>query len=199
MVKLAILLSEGFEEIEAVTTIDILRRASIQIDSILVDNKQDRQVKGSHDITLVADKLLQDFSSAGNQLLDIYDGIIYPGGPAVKNLLKNDEIVALAKQFNEKGKMVAAICAAPQILAKAGLLKNKRITHYPGCNQYMEESGAFVELEQAAIIDGDIVTGSSAGNCVLFALSIIEYFKGIESKADMIKQLVISPSTGTII
>ncbi|EGC28669.1 hypothetical protein DICPUDRAFT_159871 [Dictyostelium purpureum] len=180
-VKLAIFIFDGFEEIEAVTTIDLLRRANILVDIVSVENKK-KLIKGSHYIEISADISWDEFNA------ELYNGIIIPGGPGINKLLLNEQVVEMVKKFGHaNNKTIAAICAAPQILGKSGLLVGKKVTHFPGCKQFMD--GAFEEIDKAAIADGNIITGASAGVSQTFALKIVEHLKGIEASTLLYNQI----------
>ena len=124
MAKTAIFLAEGFEEIEALTVVDLLRRAGIEI--TMASITESRQVTGSHDIKVEADALLSDIN------FDDIDMIILPGGmPGTNNLDACEELTAHIREFADAGKKLAAICAAPRVFGKMGILSGKRATCYP--------------------------------------------------------------------
>ncbi|WP_338972937.1 DJ-1 family glyoxalase III [Spiroplasma endosymbiont of Panorpa germanica] len=165
--KVAVFLAQGFEEIEAVSTIDVLRRADFEVNVISIS--KDLEVRGSHDIIVKADNLFEgaDFSQ--------YDCLVLPGGqPGTDNLMEFSPLRDLLLQHASKNKVIAAICAAPQILGMLGLADNKEITHYPGCTKFLDK--AILKPHMASIEDGKIITGSSAGAALKFALQIIDHF-----------------------
>lgn len=180
MKKLAIILHQKVEEIEAVTTIDLIRRAGLTID--LFSATDQLEIVGSHQIHLQAEKTIDQLK------VEDYDGIVFPGGPAVDELLKMDNIVNFATTFNQGQKLVAAICAAPQILGKVGLLKGKKVTHFPSSNQFMDE--AIEQLDQEVIIEGNLITSAGAGTAVAFGLTIIEYLIDAQKKEEIKKQII---------
>lgn len=123
MKKVAVMLADGFEEIEALTVVDIIRRANITCDMFSVSSME---VKGAHDIVVKVDKLI-------SEEVKEYDVIVLPGGmPGATNLRDNEEVIGLVKWFNDNKKIVAAICAAPIVLGKAGIIEGKKVTSYPG-------------------------------------------------------------------
>ena len=123
MKKVIVPLAQGFEEIEALTIVDILRRANVDVTMAALESLH---VKGAHGIVVVADALLKEMN-ANN-----FDMIALPGGlPGATNLAADPTTQALLKEFDAKGKMIAAICAAPMVLGKLGLLKGKKATCYP--------------------------------------------------------------------
>ncbi len=167
-----ILLAEGFEEIEALTQTDVLRRANIDVLNVGVTGME---VTGAHNITVKADISIKE--AAGK----IPDGIILPGGiPGTPNIAKSDMAVELIKKVNEKGGMVAAICAAPSILGEMGLLEGKKAICYPGFEDKLK--GAEI-TKKSVVKDGNIITSRGAGTAMDMALAITEYIKGESSKA----------------
>ncbi|AUF83621.1 DJ-1 family protein [Mesoplasma syrphidae] len=179
--KVAIFIHPGFEEIEAITIIDILRRAEIEIDLIALSDSL--KVMGSHQIEINTDY------SCHNFIDNDYQGIIIPGGPGVNGLFENDFLISTIKKFNETQKMVAAICAAPQLLGKAGITVNKKITGYPGCNRFLDEA---ILNNKPYSIDENIITGQSAGTAIKFALTIVGYLKDQTISEKVAKALVIN-------
>jgi len=168
MNKAALFLANGFEETEAVGTLDVLRRGCI--DTTLVSITGGRKVNGAHGITIEADALLvkTDFPS--------FDALVLPGGmPGSANLnVCNPLKQRLANHFHE-GKLVAAICAAPLVLGGLGLLFGRRATCYPGFESYL--AGATLAGEPV-VTDGNVITGKGPGFVFDFALAIIRYLKG---------------------
>ena len=173
MSKVLMPLAEGFEEIEAVTVVDLLRRAGIEVQTASLGA---REVTGSHGITVLADLGL-DAAAA-----DDYDMIVLPGGmPGADHLKKDARVVALLRQFAAAGRYTAAICAAPGVLAHAGLLEGRAATSYPGF--LTRESAAGLRLsEDPVVVDGRVVTSRGPGTAVHFALALIELLAGAEAR-----------------
>ncbi|AKX33986.1 4-methyl-5(b-hydroxyethyl)-thiazole monophosphate biosynthesis protein [Spiroplasma litorale] len=188
MANIAIFLANGFEDTEMVATNDILNRAKkqfpgsfdiIDIVSITKDNK----VTGSYGTTVVANKLIDEIN------FDAYDCLVLPGGGlGVENLEKSDKLLKALKDFKEKEKTIAAICAAPQILGKLGLVDGVEVTHYPGCVEGLDK--AIKKPQMAAISDKNVITGSSIGGALQFALQIVDHFTSTEQMLDIYKSLV---------
>lgn len=176
-----ILLAEGFEEIEAVVCIDILRRAGLKTITASLDKR--KLVCGSHNIEIQADLELRDFSG-------LPDVLILPGGSVgSKNLSLSPKVADIIKKCHTSGKIIAAICAAPAVvLSPLGILNNKKVTCYP--DQKNKLNFAAVYVDKKVVVDGNIITGQSAGTAFHFALKIVEILKGVKT-ADMIKQAVI--------
>lgn len=159
------ILADGFEETEAVTFIDLLRRAEINVTILGLDSLE---IRGAHDITVRADNTLDSFNKE-------YDGIILPGGmPGTTNLANSPEVIEHIKSCFNKGLLCAAICAAPTVLAKAGILEGKKAVCFPGCESSLPEA----VIDKPVIRDGNIITSRAVGTAIAFSLEIISYFKG---------------------
>lgn len=181
-IKAMILLAPGFEDLEAVTIIDILRRAKFQV---AVISLREDEVTGTRGTRIVTDGNLA--------LLDkqaAFDLIVMPGGqPGSDNLVADPRVINLLKMQASAGRFVAALCAAPKVLAKATLIKNKRITHYPGALTAAEQQGAIV-TENPVEVDGKLITGRSPGAAMDFALMLIEQLSGHELRQTIETDLV---------
>lgn len=180
MIKVSVLLADGFEEIEALTAVDLLRRARIYVDTISITD--DYTVHGAHGINVQTEDLFDevDFSES--------DMIVLPGGmPGTTNLKEHAGVRKVVKEHTQAGKYVGAICAAPTVLADLGLLKGKKITCYPTVEQ--EIQGA-VLLRTPVAVDGNIVTGRGAETAVEFALKLIEVLEGEEKAQEVAKAIV---------
>ncbi|MFH1782457.1 MAG: DJ-1 family glyoxalase III [Candidatus Omnitrophota bacterium] len=165
-----LILAEGFEDIEAVTAIDILRRAQIEV---TVAGLTDIKVKGARGTVVLADKKLND---AG----DDFDALILPGGmPGATNLSRSAKVTSLIKEMYEKEKLIAAICAAPAVvLAPLGILKGKNATCYPGMEDSFDKDVSYKEDDVVA--DKNIITSRGPGTAILFSLKIVEILVGKE-------------------
>lgn len=167
-------LAEGFEEIEAIAVIDILRRANISLKTVSVHPS--KNVTAAHGVTVVADILLEDVD------LKIADMLILPGGmPGTRNLGKSDKLIELLVQAQEQDLYIAAICAAPTVLSKAGVLKGKKAICYPGFEAELE--GAVIH-DDLVVRDGKIITSKGPGTAMVFAYALVDILKGnLESDA----------------
>ena len=162
MKKVAVFLAEGFEEIEALTVVDIMRRAGIHCDMVATDSLE---VKGAHNIFVKADR------EFGEDLKD-YDLIVFPGGlPGATNLRDDKRVTDLAKYFYENNKLVSAICAAPIVLAKADIITGRNITSYPG---FEEELKGCNYTENKVEVDGNIITSRGPATAMEFAYKLLE-------------------------
>jgi 4-methyl-5(b-hydroxyethyl)-thiazole monophosphate biosynthesis len=164
--KILVPLAEGFEEIEAVSIIDVLRRANIGVVSAHLGKNP---VTGSHGIPVTADT---DIAGVKD---DDFTGIVLPGGmPGSTNLKESDSVINLVSALHGRGSLVGAICAAPIALGLAGILKGKKATCFPGYET--ELTGARV-LAWPVVIDGNIITAKGAGCAIPFALEIVGILK----------------------
>ncbi len=174
MPKVLVPLAQGCEEIEAVTVIDILRRAKIEVVSAGLDA---HPVRASRGVMLLADTTLD---AAMQQEFDM---IVLPGGqPGTNNLKADARILALLKRMSAQGKYVAAICAAPSVLATAGLLDGKQATSFPG------SLDAFAQVRQqhaAVVVDGKLITSRGPGTAQDFALTLVEHLLGHATREEV--------------
>ena len=167
MKKVIVFLAEGFEEIEAISIIDVLRRAEVSVTTLSIS--KEKQVKGAHNVPVVADKLFDEVNFAS------YDMIVLPGGmPGAKNLQEHEGVRKQIEAF-EKDKQIGAICAAPMILGGMGLLKGKRATCYPGFEAELIEAKI---TDEAVTVDGNITTGKGPAFAMQFALQLVETLAG---------------------
>lgn len=176
--KALVPLAEGFEEIEAVSIIDVLRRAGIDVITAHVTGNP---VTGSHGIPVTADRRLDGVHA------EDFDLIVLPGGmPGSENLRNDERVLALVRQIQSSGGLVAAICAAPTVLAAAGVLAGRQATCFPGCES--ELAGAIYN-PKPVVVDGTIVTGRGAGCAIPFALEIVGLLKGKDVMRGLGKKL----------
>jgi len=161
--RLIVPLAEGFEEIEAVAVIDILRRANIKVDVVGIE---DEIVAGRNGIKILCDKVIADVKP------EDYDGIVLPGGnPGYKNLENNQQVINFIKTFNSKGKLIAAICASPTILEKIGVLEGKKATCYPSMRDKIKNF-----VDERVVVDKNVITSQGPGTAIEFALEIVRFF-----------------------
>ena len=182
MSKAAVFFGTGYEEIEALTVVDILRRAGIE--TLMVSAMDQRHVEGSHNIMVEMEMLVREVD------FEQVDVIVLPGGmPGTKKLEACEELMAQVDDFIAKGKLVAAICAAPSILGHRGHLQGKKACAYPTMEDQL--TGAQV-LKQPAVIDGNIITGRGMGAAIPFGLAILEKLQGREAAEKMAETIVYS-------
>lgn len=164
MPRVLIPLVDGFEEMEAIAPIDLLRRADI---TVVTAGIGEMKATGSHGITVETDAQWNTVDVAS------FDAIVLPGGPGWKRLSEASGLYEHLQSFAAAGKLVGAICAAPAILARAGLLKGKRAACFPGVEDELTSQGAELVREEV-VFDGRIVTSRGAGTATPFALALIE-------------------------
>ena len=180
MKKAAVLLADGFEEIEALTAVDLLRRARIYVDTVSISD--DYMVHGAHGINVQTEDLFEEVNFAE------FDMIILPGGmPGTKNLEEHKGVLRVVKDFHENGKYIGAICAAPGILGAMGILKGKRAACYPSVEERL--SGAVI-MKVPVIQDGNIITARGAGVAIDFGLALVAALCGAEKSAAIRKEIV---------
>ncbi len=171
-----ILLAPGFEEAEALVPADMLRRANIETALVSITGEP---VPGSHNITVTADLTLDQVDP------DKMDMVVLPGGgPGHKNLGKEPKVEALVRQAVEKDVWVAAICAAPTLLGRWGLLEGKKAVCYPGMEAGL--TGAQAQMADGVVKDGKMITGRAAGSAFDFGLALVEALAGWD-EADKIQ------------
>lgn len=177
--KLYAFLADGFETVEALGVVDIMRRGGVEVCTVSVSDRL--EVVTSHNITVLADKLFDDcdFSDA--------DVVFLPGGlPGTKNLEAHEGLCALIDKAFADGKYIAAICAAPSVLGHRGILKGKRATCFPG---YEDELDGAIPTGEGFCVDGKIITGKGMGKTIDFALAILEALTG-KDNAEQIKSKI---------
>lgn len=176
MKKVLCIMSDGFEELEAVGTIALLRRAGISIDVVSL---HDTQATGRFDLTISKISNIKDVDTS------IYDALFLPGGPHYAELEKNVRVKEIIMDFINANKVISAICAAPTILGRMGLLKNKQYTCFTSMNE--EFGGTYIDAYTA--VDGNLVTGRSAAAVIDFAFALIEKLEGKEREAAVKKEI----------
>jgi protein deglycase len=181
MARVITILAEGFEETEAVTFIDLLRRAGIEV---ILLGLTSSKVKGSHAIIVEADGLLEHFTGP-------FDGIVLPGGqPGTNTLAESAIVLDYIQKAHAKGLLCAAICAAPLVLGKAGILNGVRATCFPGVENRL--TGTVIE-KKPVVRDGNIITSRGVGTAIVFALEIITYFNGTGAAEKIASSIVYNP------
>jgi len=180
MQPIAVLLAEGFEEIEAIAIIDTLRRAEF---TVTTAGLAGISVTGAHTITIQADTTLAKLTAA------TLGAVVLPGGmPGAANLAASSAVITLLQQVRAAGKPVAAICAAPLVLDKAGLIKGKRITCYPGFESQCTSATVTSERVQ---VDGDLVTARGPGAAIEFALALITLYGKPDTAAKLRQAMIV--------
>ncbi len=180
MGKVAILLAPGFEELEAVTVIDVLRRGGVEV---VIAGLTPEPVPSARDVKIVPDTTVEALDPAE---LDL---VVLPGGiPGVENLKKDPRVKKLIEEVRARGKRCAAICAAPGALAAFGVLEGKRATIYPSLKDQLK--GAKLE-EAPVVVDGDVVTSQGPGTAMAFAFKLLELLAGQEKAKEIAQQMLV--------
>lgn len=176
--KVAVLLANGFETLEGLTVVDILRRGEVECNTFSLDGNE---VTTSHNVVVKADKNIMD------EEIKSYDFLVLPGGmPGSTNLRDNERVIELVKEFNNNKKWVCAICAGPISLGKAGITEGKNVTCYPG---FEDQLGNCNYKNELVVVDGNIITGRGPAAAIPFAFEILA--KISEEKADKVKKAML--------
>jgi 4-methyl-5(b-hydroxyethyl)-thiazole monophosphate biosynthesis len=168
MTHVAVLFAPGFEEIESMTIVDVLRRAGIKTHLVGLEKKT---VKGAHQVSIRMDTVLDESDK------DVFDAVVLPGGaPGYINLKEDSRVLDLLNEKYKAGNLVAAVCASPAVLAAAGILKGKKCTIYPGMEDELRKAGGD-PVEELVVVDENIVTSRGPATTILFALKLVELLK----------------------
>lgn len=183
MNKILVLITEGSEEMEATITIDMLRRAGLEVEVASV--AEEKTVKCSRGVNIKADITLKDYKG-------LPEAIVLPGGgQGAKNLAQSKKVNELLKKMNKENNLIAAICASPAVvLAPIGILDDKKATCYPGMEE--EFSNTTVAMDEKVVVDNNIITSKGPGTAFYFALEIIKYLAGKEKVNEVKEKALIS-------
>ena len=179
--SIGVLFIDGFEEIEAITIVDVLRRAEFNTLLIGVDGAE---ITGSHGICVKMDQQLHDTTA------DQFEAVVLPGGmPGAVNLANNSKVVSLLQRLSREDKKIGAICAAPIALQSAGILVGRKITCYPTVEKQLTQS---VYTGEPVTVDGNIITGQGAGVALLFSLKLVEILGKPECAAELKHKMIMN-------
>lgn len=174
--RVAVFVAPGLEEIEGLTVVDLLFRAGIPCDTVAIT--PERTVTSSHEVTIVCKRSLFDEGFS----FDDYDMLVLPGGiPGTPNLRACAPLCEELSARAAAGRPLAAICAAPSILAELGLLEGWRATSNPGFQHVLAEHGAVLLADEPVVVDANLITSQGAGTAMLFALEIVRHYLGDEA------------------
>ena len=181
--KVLVVLADGFEEIEAISPIDVLKRAGASVILAALEDYPGLMVRGSHDVWFRCDALLDDVKD------DRFDAVVFPGGmPGTLNLSRSTAVRNLILDTFRRGDLVCAICASPAyVLAPTGILDGKRATCYPGCES-VAPSSAFVK--ERAVRDGNVITSAGPGSAIEFGLLIAEALFGGQTSGKLFSGMI---------
>jgi 4-methyl-5(b-hydroxyethyl)-thiazole monophosphate biosynthesis len=176
-----VFLAEGFEEIEATTIIDVLRRCNITVAAVGFKNPF---VKGGHNLHISVDMMIPEVN-----VHDV-DAVICPGGGVgTDNLRKHPKVLDIIRKAHQANKLVAAICAAPAVLADAGVLHDRRCTIYPGMEDELTQGGG-IPSDEVVVVDGNIITSRGPATALPFALRVAEYMAGKKVADDVARRML---------
>lgn len=178
MKRVLVLLAKGFEEIEALSVVDVLRRGGLVCDMCSLEGNH---VLGTHNIEVKANTTIENLDSDNE-----YDAVVLPGGlPGAYNLRDDNRVKELVQRYNKDGKIVAAICAAPEALESFGILDNKNCTSYPG---FIQDKNKVIYIEdKTVVVDGNIITSRGPATAIEFSLEILKQL-GYENSYEDIKE-----------
>lgn len=181
MKDLLVFLAEGFEELEALTIVDVLRRADLKVDTVSISDRL--EVKGAHDVKIFADKVFDEIN------IEDYRAMYIPGGqPGATNLKNDKRVLECANVFNDEERKVIAICAGPQVLDAAGLLKDEKFTCYPG----VEERLKVKDPQNAAIVEeNNIMTAMGPALAILLGVKLVETLASKEKAEEVAEGLLL--------
>lgn len=180
MKKVSVFLADGFEEIEGLTVVDLLRRAGVEVTTVSIT--KENVIHGAHGIDVYADKLFEEMDYSDQDML------VLPGGmPGTLNLGAHKGLETLLRTFYDEKKLLAAICAAPSVFGKYGFLNGRNATSYPGFEDQL--TGAKC-LTEPVVVDEFVTTSRGMGTAISFSLALIEQLIG-RSKADEIGKSII--------
>ncbi len=186
--KILMLFSDGFEEIETAAPADLLRRAGVSVELCSITGQN--TLTGSRGIRFLSDTVLPDTVDAETaaKIAERYDGVILPGGqPNASTLQKDERVIYIVKSFYAKGKLIAAICAAPCVFEKAGILEGKRATSYPEC---IDPASCAEYVQERVVRDGTVITSRGAGTAIDFGLEILRGL-GLSEQAETIRTQIL--------
>ena len=185
--RVAVFVAPGLQEIEGLTVVDVLYRAGVPCDTVSVTSG--REVTSSHEVTIVCDRSIADEGFS----FDDYDMLVLPGGTrGTPNLRACKPLCSALVEFSRSGRALAAICAAPSVLAELGLLEGRRATANPGFQHVLAERGALLVPDEPVVVDGGVITSQGAGTAMLFGLEIVRHFLGDEA-VERVRDGVVMP------
>ena len=172
MKRALVLMADGFEETELTVPVDVLRRGGADV--VLCSTGGTLEVEGAHGMLFLADAALDEVSA------DDFDAVFLPGGgPGTERLESDERVLEIVRKFAEAGRLVAAICAAPRVLKRAGILDGRKITSYPS-EQAKLDDGSLTYLQDRVVVDGNLITSRGAGTAAEFGFALLEALEGKE-------------------
>ena len=181
MKKYCLIFGNHFEDVEGIAQLDLLRRAGITVDTYGVG---DFTITARSGLKIETDRIFMKESDIG---INDYDGILLPGGPGVQELLKNEALIRVVREFYDAGRLVFAICAAPLLLDKAGILNGKNFTCYP---DEIENIHSGTRLDERVVVDGNLVTSQGVGTSLDAAIKLVEIIVSKEEADSLARKIV---------
>ena len=182
MKDLLVFLADGFEEVEALTIVDALRRADLKVETVSITDR--KEVRGTHDVRVLADKTFDEIN------IEDYRAMYIPGGqPGASNLMRDKKVLECANLFNDDEKFIAAICAGPQVLDAANLLKNGKFTCYPGVEDRLKAENP---QDAAVVVENNIITAMGPALAILLGVKLVEIL-GSKEKAEEVYEGLLIP------
>lgn len=179
--KVLVLLANGFEEVEAITQIDFLRRAGVTVVTVAIEN--DLMVTGNFNVSMKTDALLSEIN------VDDFDMAVLPGGlKGMENLNNSSKVKELIMNYYENKKWIGAICASPKVFGGLGILKGKKAVCYPGFEGSLTDATI---VDEKVVVDGNVITSKGPGTSAEFALKLIEVLCGEEKSLEVAKKTLI--------
>ena len=181
--KALIVLADGFEDVEAVAAIDVLRRGGVEV--VTASLSGEPKVRSAHGVAMLADASFADVSG------EAFDAIVLPGGgEGTQNLISSQALLERLRRQKDDGGLLCAICAAPTVLAKQGYLKGRKAACYPGLENVLEENGAEPVTDEEVVKDGRFITSRGVGTAIPFALKLIKVLAGEDRAREIGRSIV---------
>ncbi len=185
MSKVVVILADGFEEVEAIAVVDVLRRADIEV---VMAGLHEGPIVSARSVKVIPDASIDSIKAEG------FEMIVLPGGqPGSDNLNADARVKDLLRDFNNKGKLTGAICAAPYVLANAGILDGIHVTSYPS---FKDKLGTALYEEKTVVVDGNVLTSRGPGTALCFALAIVERLAGKEKAVQIKEAMLVNQDCG---
>lgn len=188
MTKLAVLMKDGHEEVEALTVVDYLRRAGVEVVMVSFENRL--LLTGAHEIHYQADVVYDDVLVDGEMPFADYDGVYVPGGTkGAESIAADARATGLLKKMYDAGKMVSAMCAGPIALQAAGVLKGHNVTSYPSVEEKLTDKASYDT--SIVVVDGQIVTSRGPATAIYMALQLTELLQGVGVRKELEKKILL--------
>lgn len=186
MPRALVILADGFEELEATAPVTVLRRGGIEV---VVAGLEEKPIRGSRGVTIVPDAALHRVADQS------FDLVVLPGGmPGTLNLRASPLVIQVLRAAEQRGAIIAAICAAPTVLGAMGLLRGKRATSHASVRGELSAAGATLVADRPVVTEGNLVTSQGAGTAVQFALELVRLLAGDDKAAEVARSMMLEPA-----